>query len=263
MSPSRFLRSLCWVGCLFFGSAAALSAALQPAQEEDGVILQDPSLGSGARPIRRPENGPGQQSRSSGSWFLSVGTGTAFPQYDRGEIVNDRTGAIEPISGDINFAVNSTVSVGYRWFDPDRWGHWSFDADFFGSYLGGGISSPAGSSQDNLGFLGIRGRVGYRVFHDRIEPFLGIIGGSVLANSESAGVDHGSVWGWWFSPTTGVRYYIPNTRWSIAFDAFFRFIGGINGLSAPGVTINETPHAGLSGHFLYEPVGILSIGYRF
>lgn len=257
-------RLLVCMFILFAGGRTPLSASPNPPQlEEDGVFVRDPE-GAGNSPASSlVRQGEVPHRHSSGSWFLSAGTGTAFPQYDRGEVVNDNTGAVVPTGGSISFAVNSALSFGYRWFDPARWGHWSFDADLFGSYLGLAVSGPAGRDQDNLGFLGIRGRVGYRFWKDRLEPFVGIVGGSVIANPESGGVNHGAVWGYWFSPTGGIRYYIPNTRWSIALDGFFRFIGGLDGLSGPGVTINETPHAGLSGGWLYEPVGIVSIGYRF
>lgn len=259
------LRRLLVSTALYLAGARLLLASAPHASqaEDDGVFVREPqgSRSSPTSALLRQE--PPPSGRSSGSWFLSIGTGTAFPQYDQGEIVNNRTGAITPAAGNGNFAVNSALSFGYRWFDPERWGHWSFDADFFGSYMGLGMSGFSGREAENLGFLGVRGRVGYRVWKDRLEPFVGIIGGAVVANTESGGIDHGSVWGYWFSPTGGIRYYIPNTRWSISLDGFFRFIGGIDGLSGPGITINETPHAGLGGGWLYEPVGIVAVGYRF
>ncbi len=259
-----FRQPLLVVLLFFAGGQLLLAASANPSpQEDDGVFVREPRSAGGASASSPFDQGPGPSHRSSGSWFLSIGTGTAFPQYDQGEIVNNRTGAITPAAGNGNFAVNSALSFGYRWFDPERWGHWSFDADFFGSYMGFGLSGFSGREAENLGFLGVRGRVGYRVWKDRLEPFVGIIGGAVVANTESGGIDHGSVWGYWFSPTGGIRYYIPNTRWSISLDGFFRFIGGIDGLSGPGITINETPHAGLGGGWLYEPVGIVAVGYRF
>ncbi|MDD4931904.1 MAG: hypothetical protein PHO89_00330 [Methylacidiphilaceae bacterium] len=262
MRISRLLLCVGWLALV--GFPASLAASPNPArEEEDGVFVSEPQGAGTVSASSLVPDTPGPHRHSSGSWFLSVGSGTAFPQYDRGEIVNNRTGAVQPAMGNGNFAVNSALSFGYRWFDPERWGHWSFDADFFGSYMGVGVSGFGGSDHENLGFLGVRGRVGYRVWKDRWEPFVGIIGGSVLANTASGGINHGSVWGYWFSPTGGIRYYIPNTRWSISLDGFFRFIGGIDGLSGPGITINETPHAGLGGGWLYEPVGIVAIGYRF
>ncbi|MDD2677678.1 MAG: hypothetical protein PHP75_09485, partial [Methylacidiphilaceae bacterium] len=267
-SPMRLSRRLPWaLGLCSLVVAWAAPAIAQAPNEtqagEEGVFVREPQKRGRPPVLSGVGNEPVPVRHQSGSWFLSVGTGTAFPQYDRGEIANNRTGAIEAVTGNSNFAVNSALSFGYRWFDPERWGHWSFDLDFFGSYMGVGVSGFGVSDHENLGFLGMRGRVGYRVWHDRLEPFIGMIGGGVLANTASGGIDHGAVWGYWFSPTGGVRYYIPNTRWSISLDGFFRFIGGVNGLSGPGVTINETPHAGLGGRWLYEPVGIVAIGYRF
>ncbi|CAB4243362.1 exported protein of unknown function [Methylacidimicrobium sp. AP8] len=125
---------------------------------------------------------PSRSTHSSGSWFLSIGSGTGFPQYDDGELVNHRTGMVRPLGADASFAFTGLLSVGYRWFDPERWGHWSFDADFVGAYLGAGTSALEGRSQINLGFLGLRGRVGYRVAQDRFEPFIGFAGGGVIVN---------------------------------------------------------------------------------
>lgn len=201
--------------------------------------------------------------RCSGSWFLSIGVGTGFPQYDDGNMVNGQTGAITPVGANVSFAFTALVSTGYRWFDPERWGHWSFDLDFVGAYLGTG--QPVGGAADaiNLGFLGLRGRIGYRVLNDRLEPFVGFASGGVLVNTETSGVDHGAVWGYWFAPVGGFRYYIPRSRWSVSIEGLFRFLGGIDGLSGPGLAINETPHAGWSGSWIYVPLGVVAIGYRF
>ena len=211
---------------------------------------------------------PSRSTHSSGSWFLSIGAGTGFPQYDRGDVVNNVTAVVEPLRADANFAFTGLLSVGYRWFDPERWGHWSFDADFVGAYLGVGLSafSPIqGTGHINLGFLGLRGRVGYRVAQDRFEPFIGFAAGGVIVNVESAGIDHGDVWGYWFAPTCGLRYYIPQTRWSITVEGLFRFLGSVNGFTGSGsdLTLNEIPHVGLSGGWIYVPLGVMAIGYRF
>ncbi|WP_142660598.1 hypothetical protein [Methylacidimicrobium tartarophylax] len=211
---------------------------------------------------------PSRSTHSSGSWFLAIGAGTGFPQYDRGDVVDNITGAVEPVETDANFAFTGLLSIGYRWFDPERWGHWSFDADFVGAYLGVGLSSFApnqGASHIDLGFLGLRGEVGYRVVQDRFEPFVGFAAGGVIMNAESAGINHGDVWGYWFAPTCGLRYYIPQTRWSISVEGFFRFLGGLNGFTGSGsdLTLNETPHAGLSGGWIYVPLGVMAISYRF
>ncbi|WP_142525911.1 hypothetical protein [Methylacidimicrobium cyclopophantes] len=196
-----------------------------------------------------------------GSWFLSLGTGMGFPEFDRGEIVNNLTGAVTPLKANADFAFTSLLAAGFRWFDPRRWGHWSFDAGFLGAYLGTGISALSQRDQINLGFLGLGGCVGYRIGRDRFEPFVGFAGGGAIVNVESVSINHGDVWGYWFAPRGGIRYYLPGTRWSIAIEGLFRFIGGLDGFEGPaaGFTLNETPHAGLEGHWLYVPLGLFEI----
>ncbi|VVM08120.1 hypothetical protein MAMC_01986 [Methylacidimicrobium cyclopophantes] len=254
------LPALSLFGHLFAAASLFATPLVLP---EDGVLVPhappDPKpqaalLSAGMRAASK---------HSSGSWYLSIGMGTGFPQYNDGEVVNDRTGAIEPFKADTSFAFTSLLSTGYRWFDPERWGHWCFDIDFVGAYLGSGHGAPNESSAINLGFLGLRGRLGYRILEDRVEPFVGFAGGGVVVNTESASVNHGEVWGYWFAPGCGLRYYIPRSRWSVTVEGLFRFVGGVNGLSAPGATINETPHAGLDGHWIYVPVGVVALGYRF
>ncbi|MGD9897442.1 MAG: outer membrane protein [Candidatus Methylacidiphilaceae bacterium] len=243
-----------------------LADPLNPLRQEEvsGVIVEQ------ARPAKSLPavlfaNEPSPPKHASGSWYLSIGAGAGFPQYDNGDVVNNNTGASKPLKAAASMAFTSLLSTGYRWFDPSRWGHWSFDVDFVGAYLGTGLSSPPGRGQINLGFLGLRGRVGYRILQDLIEPFLGFAGGGVIVNIETAGTDHGDVWGYWFAPSAGVRYYIPHTRWSLTVEGLFRFVGGLNGFDgpAPGFTINETPHAGLDGGWIYVPLGVVAIGYRF
>lgn len=254
---------------LAFVVPCLLSAPLpEPALPDDAVSVQETQMSCKPQSLLLFADVPSGSIHSSGSWFLSIGAGTGFPQYDRGDVVNNVTGVVESLRTDSNMAFTGLLAVGYRWFDPERWGHWSFDADFVGAYLGVGISSFSpiqGTDHINLGFLGLRGRVGYRVAQDRFEPFIGFAAGGVIVNVESAGIDHGGIWGYWFAPTCGLRYYIPQTRWSISVEGLFRFLGGLNGFDGPGpgLTMNETSHVGLSGGWIYVPLGVMAIGYRF
>ncbi|MDD4931887.1 MAG: MFS transporter [Methylacidiphilaceae bacterium] len=229
--------------------------------EDDGVLGQETKTNRKSLSASIFYNEPDTSKRAPGSWFLSIGTGAGFPHYSSGDVVNRVTGAVEPLEANASFAVSSLLSIGYRWFNPERWGHWSFDADFVGAYLGTGVSGVQVRDHINLGFLGLRGRIGYRVLHDQFEPFLGFSAGAVIDNVETAGLDHGALWGYWVAPTGGIRLYIPQTRWSITVEGLFRFVGGLNGFDGgPGLAMNETPGG---SHWIYVPLGVVAIGYRF
>ncbi|QDQ41384.1 hypothetical protein kam1_125 [Methylacidiphilum kamchatkense Kam1] len=234
-------------------------------QEEDGVAVQQQVIDHALLPSLFSKNPSKPPQEPPGNWFLTFGAGSAFPEFDRGEIVNNLTGAVTPMKFNADFAFTSLFSAGFRWFDLRRWGHWSFDVGFLGAYLGTGTSALLQRDQTNLGFLGLGGSVGYRIGQDRFEPFVGFAGGGAIVNVESTSVNLGEVWGYWFAPRGGIRYYLPGTRWSIGIEGIFRFVGALNGFKGPSAesTFNETPHAGLEGHWLYVPLVLFEIGYRF
>ncbi|WP_208526724.1 hypothetical protein [Methylacidiphilum sp. Yel] len=253
---------------LFFLTGTLLSAPQNPScqeREEDGIAIQQQAINHVLLPSFLLEKSSKPPQEPSGNWFLSLGTGTAFPEFDRGEIVNNLNGMVMPIKYNADFAFTSLLSIGFRWFDSQRFGHWSFDVGFLGAYLGTGTSALSQRDQNNLGFLGPGGSIGYRFGQDRFEPFIGFAGGAAIVNVESTSVNLGNIWGYWFAPRSGIRYYFPGTPWSIGIEGIFRFVGALNGFEGPsaGFTFNKTPHAGLEGHWLYVLLVLFEIGYRF
>ncbi|CAB4242577.1 conserved protein of unknown function [Methylacidimicrobium sp. AP8] len=203
------------------------------------------------------------------SWtpYIAGALGVGFPYSDRASLV---TPAGEtPLSVNYNYSYIGAIVGGLYFHDPEKWGNFSFTADAIGLFLGSqqqsslgpGPASPGhatmASNSAIVGYLGLGGTVGYRIAK-QIEPYVGFAGGGILVNAESGGVNFGSVWGYWFAPVGGVRYFL-DSHWFIAGQFGFAFDGDVNGFHSGTTTLNVSgPSYGL-----YDPFGVFVVGYGF
>ncbi|VVM07930.1 hypothetical protein MAMC_01889 [Methylacidimicrobium cyclopophantes] len=255
---------LAGVSCLLTVGVLPLRAGTTAGQEneEDGVTVPQGHKEAYEAAKEQMKEAP-KEEHKSGAWYMAGFMGIAWPQSDSGQMVNNATGLASPLGINGNQSFIGGLQGGYYWHDPDKWGNLSFSADAIGAYLGANmnLATPAGISGSalNLGLLGLGGTIGYRIAKS-FEPYVGFYGGGVIGNGAINGVNMGNVWGYWFSPAVGLRYFIPNSHWFVAMQGLFLFVNDVNGFDRiAGTTINTTSGSG----YLYVPAAVMSVGYAF
>lgn len=198
------LAGMSWA--LLFGTlpGRAGSPAGQESEEDGVTIPQGHKEAYEAAEEQRKE--ALTRKHRSGAWFLTAVAGTAFPQTDSGQLVNNATGLGTGLSLNSDLAFVGGLAGGYYWHDPERWGKLSFTAEAVAVYLGSSINTVSAAAIQgagiNAGFLGAGGTLGYRVGKSW-EPFVGLLGGGAVANVSRNGMNFGTVWGDWFAPARG------------------------------------------------------------
>ncbi|VVM06604.1 hypothetical protein [Methylacidimicrobium tartarophylax] len=234
--------------------------------EEDGVTVPQGHKEAYEAAKEQMKEAP-KETKKSWTPYIAGAMGVGFPQSDRGSVV---TPAGEtPLSVNYNYSYIGAIIGGLYFHDPDKWGNLSFTVDAIGLFLGSqqqsslgpGAASPGHASMTSnsavVGYLGLGGTVGYRIAK-KFEPFVGFAGGGILVNAESSGVNMGSVWGYWFAPEGGVRYFI-DSHWFLAAVFGFAFDGDVNGFHSGTTVLNVSgPSYGL-----YDPFGLFVVGYGF
>ncbi len=258
---------LAGVSCLLTLGALPLRAGTAATQEneEDGVTVPQGHKEAYEAAKEQMKEAP-KEEHKSGAWFMAGAAGMGWPQTDGAQNV---TGGVGGPQGGVNASQVFTGGLqgGYYWHDPDKWGNLSFSAEAIGLYSGAFMGASGGlgasSASLNVGLLGMGGTLGYRIAKS-FEPFVGFYGGGALGNvsatnSVGVGGNMGNVFGYWFSPAVGMRYFIPNSHWFIGAEALFIFMGDMNGFSRGATTTNLTT----GSSYLYEPVVMMNIGYAF
>ncbi|WP_155996491.1 outer membrane beta-barrel protein [Verrucomicrobium sp. 3C] len=251
---------LAGVGCVMMLGALPLRAGTAATQEneEDGVTVPQGHKEAYEAAKEQMKEAP-QEKHSSGSWFLAGAAGMGWAQFDNGSFGNSS------LSGSQNETFTGGVDFGYYWHDPDKWGNLSFTAESIGLYTGSTTSLGGAGSGATIGLLGLGGTLGYRIAKS-FEPFIGFYGGGSIgqfsvSGGPSGGGSLGNVWGYWFSPALGMRYFIPNSHWFIGAEALFVFLGDMNGFNK-GPAVNANVNVSGSS-YLYEPIVMMTIGYAF
>ncbi|VVM07598.1 hypothetical protein MAMC_01715 [Methylacidimicrobium cyclopophantes] len=259
----KVMALLAGASCLV--TLAALSprakAATGQESEEDGVIVP---LSHAESYESAKEQMKGVPKKAEKSWtpYIAGAFGVGFPQSDQASLVTP--GGTTPLSVNYNYAYIGALVGGLYFHDPSKWGSLSFSVDAIGLFLGNGQQTGIGtepklmsSSGVTVGYLGLGGTVGYRIAK-KFEPFVGFAGGGILVNAESNNVNFGNVWGYWFAPVGGFRYFI-DPHWFIGAEFVFAFNGDVNGFH------NGTTVLNVSGpsYNLYDPVGLFVVGYGF
>ncbi len=259
---------LAGVSCLLTLGALPLRAGTAATQEneEDGVTVPQGHKEAYEAAKEQMKEAP-KEEHKSGTWFIAGAAGMGWPQFDQGNIVGGG-GPATPFSANASQVFTGGLQGGYYWHDPDKWGNLSFSAEAIGLYSGafgaaqvGSLSASAGL---NVGLLGLGGTLGYRIAKS-FEPFVGFYGGGALGEVSGTvngvGGSFGNVWGYWFSPAVGLRYFIPNSHWFIGAEALFLFINDLNGYNKNlgGAVANTTT----GSSYIYEPVVMMTIGYAF
>jgi hypothetical protein len=246
---------LAGVSCVMMLGVLPLRAGTAATQEneEDGVTVPQGHKEAYEAAKEQMKEAP-QEKHSSGSWFLAGAAGMGWAQFDNGSVGNS------PLGGSQNEVFTGGLQGGYYWHDPDKWGNLSFSAEAIGLYSGATTSLGGAGSGATIGLLGLGGTVGYRIAKS-FEPFIGFYGGGAIGQFSSSGMGGslGNVWGYWFSPALGMRYFIPNSHWFIGAEALFVFLGDMNGFNKG--TAGNVNVSGSS--YLYEPIVMMTIGYAF
>ncbi|CAB4242377.1 putative Opacity protein or related surface antigen [Methylacidimicrobium sp. AP8] len=256
---------LAGVSCLLTLGALPLRAGTTAAQdsEEDGVTVPQGHKEAYEAAKEQMKEAP-KEEHKSGAWFMAGAAGMGWGWFDNGSVVNNATGFGTQLNGNWNQVFTGGLLGGYYWHDPDKWGNLSFTAEALGLFTGATMGSSAmgiAATQQavNVGLLGLGGTIGYRIAKS-FEPFVGFYGGGAIGNMGLDGVNLGTVWGYFFTPALGLRYFIPNSHWFIGAEALFLFIGDLNGYNKmSGVTVNTTT----GNSYIYEPVVMMTIGYAF
>ncbi|MDD4931906.1 MAG: hypothetical protein PHO89_00340 [Methylacidiphilaceae bacterium] len=253
---------LAGVSCAMMLGVLPLRAGTGTTQEneEDGVTVPQGHKEAYEAAKEQMKEAP-QEKHASGAWFLAGAAGMGWPQSDSGQIVKGGVGS--SLGFNQNEVFTGGLQGGYYWHDPDKWGNLSFSAEAIGLYTGattsasvGGVGAGAGAT---IGLLGLGGTIGYRIAKS-FEPFVGFYGGGALGQVSAGSGTWGNVWGYWFSPAVGMRYFIPNSHWFIGAEALFVFLGDLNGFNQNlgGATANVT-----GSSYMYEPIVMMTIGYAF
>ncbi|QSR83983.1 hypothetical protein [Methylacidimicrobium sp. B4] len=254
---------LAGVSCLLTLGALPLRAGTAATQEneEDGVTVPQGHKEAYEAAKEQMKEAP-KEEHKSGAWFLAGAAGMGWSQFDNGSIGGTQFGA------NANQVFTGGLQGGYYWHDPDKWGNLSFSAEAIGLFTGATVSAQAGSlsasAGENIGLLGLGGTIGYRIAKS-FEPFIGFYGGGAIGNLSGTvngyGGSFGNVWGYWFSPAVGMRYFIPNSHWFIGAEALFVFLGDMNGFNQNlgGNTVNTAN----GSSYIYEPIVMMTIGYAF
>ncbi|VVM04848.1 hypothetical protein [Methylacidimicrobium tartarophylax] len=253
---------LAGVSCAMMLGVLPLRAGTGATQEneEDGVTVPQGHKEAYEAAKEQMKEAP-QEKHSSGSWFLAGAAGMGWPQADSGSYGNSALGVNQ------NEVFTGGLQGGYYWHDPDKWGNLSFTAEAIGLYTGAssgmsiaGASGTGGAASGaTVGLLGLGGTVGYRIAKS-FEPFVGFYGGGAIGQFSNSGLSGslGTVWGYWFSPAVGMRYFIPNSHWFIGAEALFVFMGDMNGFNK-GAQLTSVS----GSSYLYEPIVMMTIGYAF
>lgn len=262
---------LAGVSCAMMLGVLPLRAGTATTQEneEDGVTVPQGHKEAYEAAKEQMKEAP-QEQHKSGAWFLAGAAGMGWGQFDQGQYVAPNGTGINA-TGNTNFAFTGGLQGGYYWHDPDKWGNLSFSAEAIGLFTGATLGSSLGGVGNhgltgiNVGLLGLGGTIGYRIAKS-FEPFVGFYGGGAIgeASGNVTGMGSGTfgnVWGYWFSPAVGLRYFIPNSHWFIGAEALFIFLNDLNGYNQnlAGGTLNTTT----GNSYIYEPVVMMTIGYAF
>ncbi|QSR88934.1 hypothetical protein IT6_01100 [Methylacidiphilum caldifontis] len=175
--------------------------------EDEGMLIEEPSTAI----VEKKD-----QKRSG--FFVA---GFVGPQWIRSE-----GGHLEPgnkvVSLNNDFSVIFSPTFGYYWYDPKRFGHFSFTLELTSAYNGSSISVNQGSHSQsistNTGLVFLFGTVGYRM--EKWEPIIGVGTGIGILSPQKGETEIVQT----ALADVGFRYHW-NNRWSLRIESFMGWLG--------------------------------------